>query len=101
MAIDARWLVPDLSLTDQLKMEIDRKRAANLSREQLAQLADSLIQDWWNHRSVIDRALGRVRHLEVELAMAGAPQPSKQEILSTHLRMARELMNQKTNSSNI
>jgi hypothetical protein len=91
--VDA-WFIPDLSLPTELQMEADRRAAAKLSRDELNILADKLICDWYQQRELIDRALGRVRHLEVELALAGPPVPARREPEPQHLEWARELLRQ-------
>lgn len=74
-------------------MEADRRAAARLNRDQLNMLCDKLICDWYQQRELIDRALGKVRHLQVELALATAP-PAKRELEPHHLEWARELLTQ-------
>lgn len=85
------WLIPDLSLATQASMEIDRRRAAHLGIEELAALADTLICDWYRQRQIIDSALGRVRHLEVEVALLKCP-PARREPEPQHWRWAKELL---------
>lgn len=72
-------------------MEADRRAAAKLSRNELNVLCDKLICDWYQQRELIDRALGKVRHLQVEMALAAAP-PAKREPEAKHLEWARELL---------
>jgi hypothetical protein len=74
------WLIPELSLASQCNQEIDRRQAVRLSHQDLQALADRLICDWYLQRNLIDRCLGRVRQLEVEVALAqsepiGEPEP--------------------------
>ena len=63
----------------------------NLPRHELLAHGDQLIRDWYRHREIIDRALGRVRHLEVALVLAQMV-PSDGHVSEVHLQMARELM---------
>lgn len=83
-------MVPDLSLPSQLQMECDRRAAARLPLEQLAVRTDELIQSWYHQQDLINRLLGRVRHLEVKLALSGA-QPLG-EPTAEHRRWAAELL---------
>jgi hypothetical protein len=71
--VTGAWLTPDLSLPTQFEMEQDRRAAARMHPQQLAVKTDELIQNWYRQREMIDRLLGRVRQLEVEVALAGAP----------------------------
>ena len=86
------WLIPELSLQSELEMECDRRAAARLSRDQLAGKIDELIQAWYMQHSLINRMLGEIRQLEVKLALAGPPVPSKREPEQRHVEMARELL---------
>lgn len=86
------WLIPELSLPTQLEMECDRRAAARLGRDQLAGKIDELIQAWYMQHSLINRMLGEIRQLQVKLALAGPPVPSKREPEQRHVEMARELL---------
>ena len=86
------WLIPELSLQSELEMECDRRAAARLSRDQLAGKIDELIQDWYMQHALINRMLGEIRQLQVKLALAGPPVPSKREPEQRHVEMARELL---------
>jgi hypothetical protein len=86
------WLIPQLSLQSELEMECDRRAAARLSRDQLAGKIDELIQAWYMQHALINRMLGEIRQLEVKLALAGPPVPSKREPEQRHVEMARELL---------
>ena len=86
------WLIPELSLQSELEMECDRRAAARLSRDQLAGKIDELIQAWYMQHALINRMLGEIRQLQVKLALAGPPVPSKREPEERHLEMARELL---------
>ena len=86
------WLIPELSLPTQLEMECDRRAAARLSRDQLAGKIDELIQAWYMQHALINRMLGEIRQLQVKLALAGPPVPSKRETEQRHVEMARELL---------
>lgn len=88
--MDNSWMIPTLSLQTQLSMERERRAAAHLSRDQLNIVVDQLIQHTYQQQELINRALGRVRHLEVELTLQsysvplGAPSQD-------HHRWAQEL----------
>ena len=86
------WLIPELSLQSELEMECDRRAAARLSRDQLAGKIDELIQAWYMQHALINRMLGEIRQLEVKLALAGPPVPSKREPEQRHVQWARELL---------
>ena len=86
------WLIPELSLQSELEMECDRRAAARLSRDQLAGKIDELIQARYMQHALINRMLGEIRQLEVKLALAGPPVPSKREPEQRHVEMARELL---------
>ena len=85
-------LVPVLSLPTQLEMECDRRAAARMNRDQLAIKIDELIQRWYHQHALIDQLLGELRHLQVKLALAGPPVPSKREPEQRHMEWARELL---------
>ena len=53
---------------------------------------DELIQAWYMQHALINRMLGEIRQLEVKLALAGPPVPSKREPEQRHVEMARELL---------
>ena len=86
------WLIPELSLPTQLEMECDRRAAARLGRDELAGKIDELIQAWYMQHSLINRMLGEIRQLQVKLALAGPPVPSKREPEQRHLDWAQELL---------
>lgn len=85
------WFIPELSLSSQAHQEVDRRQAVRLSHQELQALADRLICDWYLQRELVNRCLGRVRHLEVELALATA-QPSTPEPEPCHFAWAREIL---------
>jgi len=66
------WLIPTLSLQTELNQERARRAAARMGRDQLAVRVDELITAWFLHRELINRLLGRVRQLEVQLALKDA-----------------------------
>jgi len=95
-----KWFTPpEPSLTCLLDREIDRRKAANLSRDELNELTDKLLVDWYQHEATINMLLGRVRHLEVELVLAKG-EPLTKEISATHLQMARDLLQDNLHCSN-
>jgi hypothetical protein len=73
-------------------MECDRRKAARLTHQELMILADDLILSWYQHRNVLDQALGRVRQLEVEVALAEAPAPPISQPKAHHFEWARQLL---------
>ena len=75
-------------------MERDRRLAARMSRDQLAERMDEMIQSWHRQQTMINRMLGRIRHLEVEVALAGPPTPAKREPEAQHHQWAKELLGQ-------
>ena len=85
-------MIPKLSLQSELEMECYRRAAARLSRDQLAGKIDEIIQAWYMQHALINRMLGEIRQLEVKLALAGPPVPSKREPEQRHVEMARELL---------
>lgn len=84
------WFNPELSLQRQLEREIDRRHAARMDRNALSVLVDKLIVDWYRQNELVDRLLGKVRQLQVEVAL-GSTQPAKPEICEERLRKAEEL----------
>jgi hypothetical protein len=84
-------LVPVLSLPTQLEMECDRRAAARMNRDQLAIKIDELIQQWYHQHALIDRLLGELRQLQVQVAL-GPPVPSKRGPEERHVEWARELL---------
>lgn len=81
------WLNPALSLETQLSQEHDRRRAAQMSREQLSALADRLICQLYRSDLILDQALRRVAQLEAERAL-GQPVPARRR----HFQWARDLL---------
>jgi hypothetical protein len=88
---EGHWLIPSLSLSMEARQELDRRRAVRLPLHELQALADDLIVSWYEHQSVLDQALGRIRQLEVEVALASAP-PAADTPSPEHYAMAREIM---------
>jgi len=87
------WFTPELSLPRQLEREIDRRHAARMDRNDLSVLVDKLIVDWYRQNELVDRLLGKVRQLQVEVALSSAP-PTKPDVSEDHLLMAKELREQ-------
>ena len=85
-------LVPVLSLQTQLEMECDRRAAARMSRDQLAERMDEMIQSWHRQQVMINRMLGEIRQLQVQLALAGPPTPARRGPEPRHVEWARELL---------
>jgi hypothetical protein len=67
---DGPWFAPELSLSSQMEMEIDRRAAARMSRDELSIKADELIQAWYQHREAIQRASREIAGLQCKLALA-------------------------------
>lgn len=86
------FLSPTLSLPTQLEMEKDRRAAARMSRDQLAEKMDEAIQAWYMQHQMINEMLGAIRQLQVKLALAGPPVPAKRGPEQRHVEWARELM---------
>lgn len=91
MDCSGAWLIPSLSLQSELHQESDRRIAARLDKDTLHVLADDLIVQWYKHQNIIDRALGRVRQLEAELALSESI-PWDGHVSDEYIQMARELM---------
>ena len=73
-------------------MERDRRAAARLSRDELAERMDEMIQSWYLQHQSINRMLGEIRQLQVKVTLAGPPVPAKREPEEQHVQWARELM---------
>jgi uncharacterized tellurite resistance protein B-like protein len=93
MDCSAQWLIPEISLETEARQEMDCVALRNLPRHELLARGDQLIRDWYKQREIIDRALGRVRHLEVALVLAQMV-PADGHVSEVHLEMARELMDE-------
>jgi hypothetical protein len=86
---DGPWFAPELSLSSQMEMEIDRRAAARMSRDELAIKTDELIQAWHQQQHLIVELQRKAANLQVELALKGAPPLG--EPTGEHHRWAREL----------
>ena len=62
-----------LSLSSSFEMERDRRAAAHMSRDQLAERCDELIQAWYQQQHLIIELQRKAANLQVELALKGAP----------------------------
>ena len=71
---------------------MDRRAAARMSRDQLAEKMDEMIQTWYMQQAMINEMLGAIRQLQVKVALAGPPQPAKRGPEPRHVEWARELM---------
>lgn len=85
------WLNPEFSLELQLQQEMDRRKAAHLTHDELSQLADKLLIDWYRHELIIAEAAKHIIRLETQLALAQL-KPSKPEPEPRHMQWARELL---------
>lgn len=85
------FLIPDLSLPKQFEQERDRRKAAELSRDELSIIADKLIVDWYRQGEVIERLMRHVQRLEVDLMLATA-EPSPPQPSGEHFQWARDLL---------
>jgi hypothetical protein len=86
------YLAPTLSLPTQLEMELDKRAAAKMSRQQLLQKTQELIESWYMQSAMLNGALAEIRQLQVKLALAGPPVPAKRGPEQRHVEWARELM---------
>lgn len=86
------FLTPTLSLPTQLEMECDRRAVARMSRDQLAAKMEEMIQAWYLQSAMLNGALGEIRQLQVKLALAGPPVPSRRGPEQRHVEMARDLL---------
>lgn len=80
------WLNPELSLQTEARQELDRRAAVKLDHQDLQQLTDALIVQWYRQQQIIGCAMKRVMELEIKLMLSGND-PSAQ-----HLLMAKELL---------
>jgi hypothetical protein len=86
------FLAPTLSLPTQLEMELDKRTAARMSRDQLVAKTEELIESWYMQHQMINEMLGAIRQLQVQVALAGPPVPAKRGPEPKHMEWARELM---------
>jgi hypothetical protein len=84
-----RELNLSLSLPRQLEMERQRRAAARMSRDQLVERCDELIQAWHQQQQMISELQKAAGNLQVELELKGAPRFGA--VSEEHLAMAREL----------
>jgi len=89
------FLSPSLSLPTQLEMEVAKRNAASMSRDQLVAKTQELIEVWYLQTAMLDGALREIRQLQVKLALAGPPVPTKPEPEPKHLEWAQELIGQR------
>ena len=86
------FLAPTLSLPTQLEMELDKRAAERMSRDQLVEKTQELIESWYLQSAMLNGALGEIRQLQVKLALAGPPRPAKRGPEAQHVEWARELL---------
>ena len=86
------FLAPTLSLPTQLEMELDKRSAARMSRDQLVAKTQELIESWYLQSAMLNGALGEIRQLQVKLALAGPPVPARRGPDPEHYVMARQVM---------
>jgi hypothetical protein len=86
------FLAPTLSLPTQLEMELDKRAAARMSRHQLLQKTQELIESWYMQSAMLKGALGEIRQLQVKVALAGPPTPARRGPEERHVQWAMELM---------
>ena len=89
------FLSPTLSLPTQLQMELDKRTTARMSRDQLVAKTDELIESWYMQHQMINEMLGAIRQLQVQVALAGPPQPAKRKPEPKHVQWAKELLGMK------
>ena len=75
-------------------MELDKRTAARMSRDQLVAKTQELIESWYMQHQMINEMLGAIRQLQVQVALAGPPVPAKRGPEERHVVMARDLMMQ-------
>ena len=63
-----------------------------MSRDQLAERLDEMIQTWYMQQAMINEMLGAIRQLQVKLALAGPPVPAKRGPEQQHVQWALELL---------
>jgi hypothetical protein len=78
-----------LSLSREAMMQHQRQRAARLSRDELAQWCDELIQVAHKQEVMISELQRKAANLLIELELKGAPRFGA--VSEEHLAMAREL----------
>jgi len=66
----AHWLTPDLSVESQFQKRLDIERLRVLSHTELLAQAETILAAWYDLNHVVNGALGPVRRLEVEVALA-------------------------------
>ena len=88
------FLCPTLSLPTQLEMEKDGPGAGRMSRDQLAEKMDEMIQTWYMQQQMINEMLGAIRQLQVQVVLAGDPKRAKRGPEPKHMAWARDLMRQ-------
>jgi hypothetical protein len=79
-----------LSLSSCFEMERDRRAAAHMSRDQLAERCDELIQAWHQQQHLIIELQRKAANLQVELALKGAPVFGG--VSDEHRQMARKVL---------
>ena len=84
----ASFLSPTLSLPTQLEMELDKRSAARMSRHELVAKTQELIESWYLQSAMLNGALGEIRQLQVQLALAGPPVPAKRGPEPKHVEWA-------------
>lgn len=94
------WIDLDLSLSAEAAQEHDRRAAARLHRDELAQLVDQLICAHYRHQHVIRQAVDEVRRLQVQLALTQA-RPSKRGPSACHIGWARDLLSRLRGSGSL
>ena len=81
-----------LSLSRQLEMERERRAVARMSRDQLVERCDELIQAWHQQQQMISELQRVAGSLQVELALKGAPPLSGPK--ADHYEMAYDMAEQ-------
>ncbi len=74
-------------------MERDRRAAAHMSRDQLAERCDELIQAWYQQQHLILELQRAAANLMVQSALDGAP--AFGAVSDEHRQMAREVLGMK------
>lgn len=86
------FLSPTLSLPTQLQMEMDKRAAARMGRQELVGRMQEMVESWYMQQQMINEMLGAIRHLQVQVALAGDPKPPRNEPEPQHYIWAAQVM---------
>lgn len=88
------FLSPTLSLPTQLQMEMDKRAAARMGRQELVGRMQEMVESWYMQQQMINEMLGAIRQLQVQVALAGDPKPTRRDPEPQHVAWAAELITQ-------